>query len=79
MTTVVVGYDGSPASEAAAFWGTAEAERLTAKLRLVHVLALPVASSPFGIAVALDLEPLRQAARELLDKVGGSGSTIPES
>jgi nucleotide-binding universal stress UspA family protein len=69
MTTVVVGYDGSPASEAAAFWAAAEAERLTAKLRVVHVLALPVASSPFGIAVALDVEPLRRAARQLLDKV----------
>jgi nucleotide-binding universal stress UspA family protein len=69
MIMVVVGYDGSPASEAAAFWAAAEAERLTAKLRLVHVLALPVASSPFGIAVALDVEPLRQAARRLLDEV----------
>jgi nucleotide-binding universal stress UspA family protein len=69
MTTVVVGYDGSPASETAAFWAAAEAERLGAKLRLVHVLALPLMSSPFGIAVALDLEPLRQAAHQLLDKV----------
>ena len=73
MTTpkklVVAGYDGSPASEAAAFWGAAEAERLGAKLRLVHVLALPVASSPIGIAVTLETEPLRHAAHQLLDKV----------
>ncbi|TDU83776.1 nucleotide-binding universal stress UspA family protein [Kribbella voronezhensis] len=66
---VVVGYDGSPASQTAASWAATEAERLGAKLRLVHVLALPVSSSPFGIAVTVEFEPLRHAAHELLDKV----------
>jgi nucleotide-binding universal stress UspA family protein len=69
MTTVVVGYDGSPASETAAFWAATEAERLVARLRLVHALALPVISSPIGIGVTLEIEPLRHAAQQLLDEV----------
>ena len=63
---VVVGYDGSPASEAAAWWAAAEAERRGAKLRLVHVLALPLVGSPMRIAVALQTEPLRDSAERLL-------------
>jgi len=71
MTTplVVVGYDGSPASEAAAFWAAAEAGRRGGRLRLVHVLALPLASSPVGFSVSLEIEPLRRTAHQLLDKV----------
>ena len=73
MTTqnrpVVVGYDGSPAAEAAAFWAAAEAVRLSTKLRLVYVLVLPVVNSPIGIAVALGTDQLRNAAHQLLDKV----------
>ncbi|WP_112237262.1 universal stress protein [Kribbella monticola] len=68
-TAVVVGYDGSPASETAAFWAATEAARLGAKLRLVHVLALPILSSPVGIAVTVEFEPLHHAAHQLLDKV----------
>jgi nucleotide-binding universal stress UspA family protein len=64
---IVVGYDGSPASEAAAYWAAAEAQLRNAKLRLVHVLVLPVVSSPVGIAVPLQTEPLRGAAERLLD------------
>jgi nucleotide-binding universal stress UspA family protein len=64
----VVGYDGSPASEAAAYWAVAEAERRPAKVRMVHVLALPMVSSPMGLAVSLQTEPLRRAAERLLDK-----------
>lgn len=66
---VVVGYDGSPAAEAAAFWAAAEADRLSAKLRLVYVLVLPIVNSPVGIAVALGTDQLRHAAHQLLDKV----------
>jgi nucleotide-binding universal stress UspA family protein len=67
--TIVVGYDGSPASETAAFWAAAEAERQRTKVHLVHVLALPIISSPIGIAVAVDTEPLRSEAERLLDEV----------
>ena len=67
--TIVVGYDGSPASETAAFWAADEAERRRARMRLIHVLALPVMSSPMGIAVTLQTEPLRLAAEQLLDQV----------
>lgn len=66
---VVVGYDGSPAADAACEWAAAEAERRGAKLRLVHVLALPIAGTPMGIADGLQTEPLRVAAERLLDKV----------
>jgi nucleotide-binding universal stress UspA family protein len=68
---VLVGYDGSPASERAAHWAAAEAQRRRAKLRLVHVLALSVLSSPMGLAVTLQTEPLREAAKRLLDEVCG--------
>jgi len=63
---IVVGYDGSPASEAAARWAATEADRRHAKVRLVHVLALPVVSGPMGVAVTLQTEPLRRAAERLL-------------
>ena len=64
---IVVGYDGSPASEAAAYWAAAEAQLRNAKLRLVHVLVLPVLNSPMGIARPLQTEPLRRAVERLLD------------
>lgn len=66
--TIVVGYDGSPASEMAAHWAADETERRHTRMRLVHVLALPVASSPMGLAVTLQSEPLRLAAEQLLDQ-----------
>jgi nucleotide-binding universal stress UspA family protein len=68
IPTIVVGYDGSPASEAAVRWAAAEADRRRAKLRLTHVLALPVMSSPMGVAVTLPTEPLQQAAERLLNE-----------
>jgi nucleotide-binding universal stress UspA family protein len=64
--TVVVGYDGSPASEAAAAWAAQEAARRHAPLRLVHALALPLVRSPIGLAVMLQIDPIRHAAERLL-------------
>lgn len=78
-SSVLVGYDGSPASETAAFWAATEAVRQHAVLRLVHVLALPMVSSPMGISTMLQLEPLRQAARNLLQETGGRiGAVYPD-
>ncbi|HEU4947179.1 MAG TPA: universal stress protein [Kribbella sp.] len=64
---VVVGYDGSPASDAAATWAAQEADRRHAPLRLVHALALPIVRSPMGLAVMLRIDPIRAAAERLLD------------
>lgn len=66
--TIVVGYDGSPASETAADWAAEEAERKHTRMRLVHVLALPVVSSPMAPAVTLPNEQLQLAAEQLLDQ-----------
>lgn len=75
MTTqnqpVVVGYDGSPAAEKAAVWAAAEAARRHTTLRIVHVLALPMVSTPMGFAVPLETEPLRHAAQKLLRELAG--------
>lgn len=65
---IVVGYDGSPASEAAAHWAAAEADRRHAKIRLLHVLTLPVSAGPMGVSISHQIEPLRRAAERLLDQ-----------
>jgi nucleotide-binding universal stress UspA family protein len=62
---IVVGYDGSPASETAAHWAATEAGRRHAKVRLVHVLSIPL-SGPMGVSV--QTESLRRAAERLLDQ-----------
>jgi hypothetical protein len=41
-----------------------EAERRPVKVRVVHVLALPIISSPVEIGVTLETEPLRGAAEQ---------------
>jgi nucleotide-binding universal stress UspA family protein len=64
--TIVAGYDGSPASEAAAAWAAHEAARRHAPLRLVHALALPLVRRPIGLAVMQQIDPIRQAAERLL-------------
>ena len=66
-TTIVTGYDGSPASETAVWWAAAEAERRSARLRLTYALALAFVSSPLGIpSVPLPTDMLRETAEHLL-------------
>lgn len=66
-TTVVAGYDGSPASEAAVWWAAAEADRRQSRLRLIYALPLPFMSSPLGApSVPLPTERLRETAEHLL-------------
>ncbi|MER7251406.1 universal stress protein [Kribbella sp. NPDC000426] len=65
---IVVGYDGSPASEAAARWAVSTAYRLGRRLRMVHVLPWPVARSSGGTSVSHGVDTLRRGAWRLLDK-----------
>ncbi|WP_329001000.1 universal stress protein [Kribbella sp. NBC_00709] len=66
-TSIVAGYDGSPAGEAAVWWAAAEAERRQSRLRLTYALPLPFMSSPLGVpTVPLPTERLRETAEHLL-------------
>ncbi len=69
-TTIVAGYDGSPASETAVWWAAAEAGRRRARLRLTYALAMSFLSSPLGIpSVPLPTDVLREGAERLLAEV----------
>jgi len=63
---VVVGYDGSPASRAAANWAAACAEREGRPLRMVHVPSWPILRTATGAAVLMSVESIRAAAERLL-------------
>ncbi|MEI8406622.1 MULTISPECIES: universal stress protein [unclassified Kribbella] len=66
-TTIVVGYDGSPASETAVWWAAAEAERRQAGLRLIYALPTPLVTGPMGTpAVPLPTDLLRDSGERLL-------------
>ena len=67
ITTVVAGYDGSPASETAVWWAAEEADRRSARLRLTYAQPLPFFSSPLGIpSVPPPTDMLRVTAEHLL-------------
>jgi nucleotide-binding universal stress UspA family protein len=65
---IVIGYDGSTASRAAARWAAGAAERQGRPLRVIHVLPWPILRAASGSAVALRLDTVRQAAQRLLDQ-----------
>ncbi|MFG1912292.1 universal stress protein [Kribbella sp. NPDC048928] len=65
---IVVGYDGSPAGDAAARWAADAAEHFGQRMRLVHVIPGPVPRRAGGAAVALGADVLGRAAERLLDK-----------
>jgi nucleotide-binding universal stress UspA family protein len=65
---VVVGVDGSEGSRKALRWAAAEATARGDDLELVHVWEPPQAYAPLGLgAYPLDPEPIREAARSLLE------------
>jgi nucleotide-binding universal stress UspA family protein len=66
---IVIGYDGSPASEAAARWAADAAERLGRPLRVVHAMPWPILRTASGAAVLVELDTVRHAAERLLAKV----------
>lgn len=65
---IVVGYDGSAASDAAARWAAGTARCLGRTVRLVHVMPWPVVRSTSGTAVLVGRDVLGRAAERLLDK-----------
>ncbi|MFI7065243.1 universal stress protein [Kribbella sp. NPDC050124] len=67
--TIVVGYDGSPASEAAVRWAADEADRRSWSLRLTYVLPLPMLRSPTGVTTPLPADAVRRTAEKLLGEV----------
>jgi nucleotide-binding universal stress UspA family protein len=70
-TPIVVGYDGSVGADEALRWGAAEAARLGAPLRVVHVLEWPVV---VAVAPAPPLCPDETACRQAEDLVAGAAN-----
>lgn len=65
---IVVGCDGSPASDAAARWAAGTAQLLGCGIRMVHVMPWPILRSTGGAAVLVGNDVLWRAAERLLDK-----------
>lgn len=65
---IVVGYDGSSASQAAARWAAGTAQRLDRRVRMVHVMPWPVMRSSGGTSVLVGQDVLGHAAERLLGK-----------
>ena len=62
---IVVGVDGSPASERALEWAAAEAERSGASLSLVSAWLFPMA---LGYAFTTTVDDVRRSAQEAIDR-----------
>ncbi|MGW7681589.1 universal stress protein [Kribbella sp. NPDC054772] len=65
---VLVGYDGSPASDAAARWAAGAAQDFGQRVRIIHVMSWPVLRSTGGAALAIGTDALGREAEQLLDK-----------
>lgn len=65
---VLVGYDGSPASDAAARWAAGAAQDLGQRVRIIHVMSWPVLRSTGGAALAIGTDALGREAEQLLDR-----------
>ena len=62
---IVVGVDGSPASERALEWAAAEAERSGASLSLLSAWLFPMA---LGYAFTTTVDDVRRSAQEAIDR-----------
>jgi nucleotide-binding universal stress UspA family protein len=80
MRPVVVGVDGSESSSEALRFGIAEARRLGAHVRAVHVWHVPTASFLGGFAPTdAETERYREAAQGLLRQaVGSAGAGVDD-
>ncbi|GAA2742381.1 universal stress protein [Terrabacter aerolatus] len=70
---IVVGYDGSPASQRALVWAAAVSRALGDSLKIVHAVELDVVPSRRGYA----LRPLQPSLEMVAETVVGSPSTWP--
>ena len=76
---IVVGYDGSPSSEAAALWGCDEARTHGRGLVLLTALTPPVATGGLGVGLppGLDiLDAMEQSARAELYAGNGADFAV---
>jgi nucleotide-binding universal stress UspA family protein len=64
---IVVGYDGSSGSDAAARWAAGTAQLLGRGLRMVHVMPWPILRRAGGTGVLVGGDVLWQAAQRLVD------------
>ncbi|MEU8226149.1 universal stress protein [Kribbella sp. NPDC048915] len=65
---IVVGYDGSRASNAAARWAARTAQRLGRMVRVLHVVPWPAISGGGSSAIELGTDTLGRTAERLLDR-----------
>ena len=72
METIVVGVDGSDASERALMWAADEARYRHAKLRVVHAWFEVFVDGYFTAPMPLERSAVLVAAREVLDKAVAS-------
>lgn len=72
---VVVGFDGSPASRAAATWAAAEAVARGRGLTVVHAILPPVMTGGLGVGLPASpelIEQMQEGARQQLHELVGS-------
>jgi nucleotide-binding universal stress UspA family protein len=65
---IVVGYDGSPAADAALSWAAEYAAQRGLPLRVVHAPAWPILRYPTSSEVLIELEMIRLSAERLLQE-----------
>ena len=69
MSNILVGVDGTPASDAALRWALTHAARTQQRVTAVHAWQLPVDASPGGLYLpSLDDEEMSTQARVLVDE-----------
>jgi len=72
MQPIVVGIDGSEASEHALHWAAEEARLRGAVLRVVHTWFEVFVSGPFAAPAMVEQDAIEHVARDVLDKAVAS-------